>query len=206
MVMAEKNDDENLVKWRKPCCAQFSQGDQAEGLDGIKPPFGRAAFDRIVERYSADIAVLTNRLLGWPNDVEDVVQDIFLAVFVGLKKFRGECSLKSWLFTITINKCRTYRYKQILWQRKTIPKLRLRLPPNRPADGRLMDSEIFNRVRRCVTALPAKYREPIVLRYLQELSITESSRILGISENLLQVRLNRARKRLRRELAELLEE
>jgi len=187
VVMAEKNDDESLVK-------QFSQGDDS-------------VFDRIVEQYSADIAVLTNRLLGWPGDVEDVVQDIFLAVFVGLKKFRCECSLKSWLFIITINKCRTYRYKRMLWQRcKTIPKLRLRLPPNRPADGKLMDNETFNRVRHAVTALPAKYREPIVLRYLQGLSINESSRILGISENTLQVRLNRARKRLRRELTELIEE
>jgi RNA polymerase sigma factor (sigma-70 family) len=94
----------------------------------------------------------------------------------------------------------------MLRRRQAIPKLRLRLPPNRPADGRLMDNETFNRVRHAVTALPAKYREPIVLRYLQGLSINESSRILGISKNALQVRLNRARKRLRRELTELIEE
>jgi len=199
VVMAEKNDDESLVK-------QFSQGDQAEGLDRIKPPFGRAAFDRIVERYSADIAVLTNRLLGWPGDVEDVVQDIFLAVFVGLKKFRCECSLKSWLFTITINKCRTYRYKRML-RLKIFSKAadKIYCAHSQAADGQLMNSETFNRVRRAVKAMPAKYREPIVLRYLQGLSINESSRILGISENALQVRLNRARKRLRRELSELLE-
>jgi RNA polymerase sigma-70 factor (ECF subfamily) len=186
VVMAEKNDDESLVR-------QFSQGDDS-------------AFERIVERYSADIAVLANRLLGWPGDVEDVVQEIFLAVFIGLKKFRGQCSLKSWLFTITINKCRSYHYRQILWRRKTIPKLHLRLPPAKPADGRLMEDETFNRVHSAVKALPVKYREPVVLRYLQELSINESSRILGISENTLQVRLNRARKKLRQNLGELLEE
>ena len=180
--MAERIDDECLVK-------QFSQGDDS-------------AFDGIVKRYSADIAVLVNRLLGWPGDVEDVVQDIFLAVFIGLKKFRCECSLKSWLFTITINKCRTYRYKQLLWHRKTFHKL----SPSRSADGELLDKETFNRVHFAVKALPAKYREPVVLRYLQELSINESSRILGISENTLQVRLNRARERLRRELAKLIEE
>jgi len=211
--MAEKNDDEFLVK-------QFSQGarakpwtgssrlsDGAEGLDGIKPPFGRAAFDRIVEQYSADIAVLANRLLGWPGDVEDVVQDIFLAVFVGLKKFRGECSLRSWLFTITINKCRTYRYKRML-RLKIFSKVTGKMPRAHTygADGQLMDNETFNRVRHAVTDLPAKYREPIVLRYLQELSINESSRILGISENTLQVRLNRARGRLRQKLAELIKE
>jgi len=185
--MAETIDDECLVR-------QFNQGDNS-------------AFDGIVKKYSADIAVLANRLLGWPGDVEDVVQDVFLAVFVGLKKFRCECSLKSWLFTITINKCRTYRYKRML-RLKKFSKAADKMPRShsRAADGQLMDSETFNRARHAVTALPAKYREPIVLRYLQQLSITESSRILGISENLLQVRLNRARKRLRRELAELLEE
>jgi len=182
--MAEKNDDECLVN-------QFNQGNDS-------------AFDGIVKKYSVDIAVLANRLLGWPGDVEDVIQDIFLAAFVGLKKFRGQCSLKSWLFTITINKCRSYRYKQMLWRRQT--KLRLRRLQDRPADRALMGSETFNRIRRAMMALPAKYREPVVLRYLQELSTTEISRILGISENALQVRLSRARERLRRDLAELIEE
>ena len=78
--------------------------------------------------------------------------------------------------------------------------------PARATDKRLIENEIFNRVRRAVTALPPKYREPVVLRYLQELSTDKISRILGISENALQVRLSRARKRLKQELAELIEE
>jgi RNA polymerase sigma-70 factor (ECF subfamily) len=69
-----------------------------------------------------------------------------------------------------------------------------------------MDSETFERVRRAVQALPAKYREPVVLRYLQELGTDQISRILGISKNALQVRLNRARARLREDLAELTKE
>ncbi len=184
--MAETTD-ELLVE-------QFNRGDDS-------------AFDRIVEEYSADIAVLANRLLGWPRDVEDVVQDVFLAAFLGLKKFRCECSLKTWLFTITINKCRSHRYRQML---------RLRLfsraadkissAPAHATDKTAMDSETFDRVRRAVTALPAKYREPVVLRYLQELPTDKISRILGISENALHVRLNRARKRLKQDLGELIEE
>jgi len=111
--MAEMINDEFLVKQftqgarAKPWTGSSRLSDGAEDVDRIEPPFGRAAFDRIVERYSAEVVVLANRLLGWPGDVEDVVQDIFLAVFVGLKKFRCECTLKSWLFTITINKCRS---------------------------------------------------------------------------------------------------
>ena len=184
--MAETTD-ELLVE-------QFNRGDDS-------------AFDRIVEEYSADIAVLANRLLGWPGDVEDVVQDIFLAAFVGLKKFRCECSLKTWLFIITINKCRSYRYKRMLRLRffsRAAGKIAPVSP--HPADRTPIDNEAFSRVRRAVTALPAKYREPVVLRYLQELPTDKISRILGISENALQVRLSRARKRLKQELAELIEE
>ena len=68
-----------------------------------------------------------------------------------------------------------------------------------------MDADEFQRVRRAVAALPAKYREPVVLRYLEEIETDEISRILGISKNTLNVRLNRARKRLREDLAELIE-
>jgi RNA polymerase sigma-70 factor (ECF subfamily) len=219
--MAEMIDDELLVE-------QFSRGDES-------------AFERIVEQYSAEVAALANRLLGWPGEVEDVTQEIFLAAFMGLKKFRCECSLKSWLFTITINKCRSHRRKRKLRQLQTVPMwrghlalvlcrrqacpersrrdaggmqgrdglatkgIRLRLPQAEEADESLMKAEGFNRVRRAVAGLPARYREPVVLRYLQELDVDEISRILGISKSTLHVRLSRARKRLEPKLAELIE-
>jgi RNA polymerase sigma-70 factor (ECF subfamily) len=197
VAMARGRDDELPVE-------QFNRGDQAEGPDRIKPPLGRAAFDRIVDEYSADIAVLANRLLGWPGEVEDVVQDVLLAAYLGLKKFRWECSLKTWLFTITVNKCRTYRYKRIL-RLKVISRAitESSFAQWRARENTAMDREIFGSVRRAVKALPRKCREPVVLKYLQELSTDEICRILGISNNTLQVRLHRAREVLRRNLADL---
>jgi RNA polymerase sigma-70 factor (ECF subfamily) len=180
-------DDELLVK-------QFNNGDDS-------------AFDRIVEKYSADVAVFANRLLGWPGDVDDIVQDILLAAFLGLKRFRCECSLKTWLFTITINECRNYRYRQVL-RLKIFSKAaeKKSLSPPDPADKKAMDKDTFDRIQRAIRALPAKYREPLVLKYLQELSTNEISRILDISQNALQARLSRARKRLKQDLTELIEE
>ena len=184
--MAEPIEDELLVE-------QFSRGDES-------------AFEKIVEHYSADVAALANRLLGWPGEVEDVTQDIFLAVFVGLKKFRCECSLRTWLFTITINRCRTYRQRRILRLRGFLGAAGKTSPPStRAAHKTAVDAEAFARVRHAVAALPAKYREPVVLRYLQELGTEEIGRILGISANAVNVRLNRARERLRHHLAELTE-
>ena len=164
--MADTIDDEHLVK-------QFNRGDES-------------AFDRIVERYSSDIAALANRLLGWSGEVEDVTQDIFLAAFLGLKKFRCECSLKTWLFTITVNKCRSYRYKRML-HIKFFSQAAVKASTvlDLTADKVLMDDETFDKVRLAVQALPAKYREPVVLRYLQELSIDKTCQVLGISKNVL---------------------
>jgi RNA polymerase sigma-70 factor (ECF subfamily) len=210
--MAGKSDDELLVE-------QFSRGDES-------------AFERIVEQYSAEVAALANRLLGWPGEVEDITQEIFLAAFMGLKKFRCECSLKSWLFTITINKCRSHRYKRKLRQLKAISMWRGHLAlvtfrwqdasgtqgrdglatngigmrlPRTDTGVSSMDVDDFNRVRRAVAGLPAKYREPVVLKYLQELDTDEICRILGISKNTLHVRLSRARKLLEPKLAGLIE-
>ena len=187
MVMAETIDDERLVE-------QFNRGDES-------------AFDRIVEQYSSDIAALANRLLGWSGEVEDVTQDIFLAAFLGLKKFRCESSIKTWLFTITVNKCRSYRYKRVLQKRRIKQAANIAVSTSAgTADSKPMETETFERIRRTVEALPAKYREPVVLRYLQELPTEQISQILGISKNALQVRLNRARTRLRENLAELIKE
>jgi hypothetical protein len=52
-----------------------------------------AAFERIIEQYSDDVASLANRLLGWQGDVEDITQEVFLAAYIGLKKFRRQCRL-----------------------------------------------------------------------------------------------------------------
>jgi len=186
-VMTERTDERVLVE-------RFNGGD-----DG--------AFERIVEIHSEGIGVLANRLLCWSGDVEDVVQDVFLAAFVGLKKFRFQCNLKTWLFTITINKCRTHRYKRMLRLRR----LRRGMTDDCAASddgvaGRLLDAERFAGVRRAVERLPMRYREPVVLRYLEELETDEIARVLGIRRNALQVRLSRARKLLKGHLAGVIDE
>lgn len=172
---------------------QFCRGDES-------------AFVSIVELYSEDIAELANRLLGWPGDVEDIMQDIYLVVYLGRKKFRGDCSIKTWLFTITINKCRSYRYKRLFRLRRfsQVP-AKASVSSVHAAYKNTMDTEIHKRIRRAVAALPSKYREPMVLKYLQELTTDQIGQILGISQNALQVRLSRARERLRKNLSGLIE-
>src|SRR5687767_15254679 len=74
-------------------------------------------FEQVVEQHQANVARLARRLLGWTganNDVDDVVQDVFLAVLKGLPRFRGHSTLSTWITRITINACRSHRRRRIV--------------------------------------------------------------------------------------------
>jgi len=166
-----------------------------------------SAFETIVEQHEAEVAALANRLLGWPGDVDDVVQEVFVAAFLGLKKFRGASRLRTWLFTITVNKCRSLRFRRRRRLRSVAVGEAAALESReRSGEKVALDRETLARVRRAIQVLPQKYREIVVLRYLQGLEVGEVCELLGITANAMQVRLNRARKRLKEQLGDLLEE
>jgi RNA polymerase sigma-70 factor (ECF subfamily) len=186
-AMAKVTEEQALVE-------RFRRGDDS-------------AFEKIVEQHAAAVAALANRLLGWPGEVDDIVQEVFVAAFTGLKKFRGESSLRTWLFTITVNKCRSLRFRRLRRLRSVALAEAAALESrDRSGEKAALDREALARVRRAIRVLPQKYREAVVLRYLQGLEVSEICELVGITANVMQVRLNRARKRLREQLDELLEE
>ncbi len=73
-----------------------------------------------------------------------------------------------------------------------------------PEDFGLTEDD-FDRVRTAVRSLPVKYREVVVLKYLQELSTEKICEILGVSDNVVYVRLNRARAMLKDKLSNLMD-
>lgn len=166
----------------------------------------RDAFTRIVAEQQDRVAALARRLLGWSDDVEDVVQDVFVAVLRNLPKFRGDCQLSTWLYRITVNQCRRQRHRRILRLRVWGSRREGRPAEDHSADSSALKREAFERVRAIVRALPARYREVVVLRYMEDLPIAEVAEILGLSRNAVDVRLSRARQRLKEELAALVEE
>jgi len=180
---------------------------EAKSLIGTVQVDKDDAFETLISQTSADISRLANRLLGWPGDVDDIVQEVFLAAYTGFEKFRGESDTKTWLFSITINKCRTVKYKKILrlkFLERFSEKYRDRVESG--ASERPIKDEISNAVRKAVSKLPVKYREAIVLKYLQELKTGEIIKILNITENTLNVRLSRAKKILSSKLWPLVKE
>jgi RNA polymerase sigma-70 factor (ECF subfamily) len=156
-------------------------------------------FEQLVALHAPRVRRLAHRLLGWRNasDVEDVVQDVFLAALEKLNNFRGDAQVSTWLTTITLNRCRTHRRPRLL-------KLKWLTHRDEPAsDGQAIEDETSARVRQAVQELSAKDREVIVLFHLEEQPIAEIAKLLGAKANAIEVRLHRARQRLKETLGDL---
>jgi RNA polymerase sigma-70 factor, ECF subfamily len=165
-------------------------------------PAAAPTFEAAVRAHEDRVRRLARRLVGWPDDVEDVVQDVFLIVLRKRDGFRGDAAFATWLTAVTVNACRS-------WRRGLRSRLALigrlwtrRMETHAPPDDPLVRGETSERVRRALRRLNKPDREVIVLRHLEELSIAEIAESLGLKPNAVEVRLHRARRRLKTLLEE----
>ncbi len=154
------------------------------------------AYEELVHLHQERITRLVWRLTGWRNsEVDDIVQDTFLTALKKQSQFNARGNVANWLTTIAVNQCRS-------WHRKRLLNLKLfkqfdHTPLAEPSDASLMDQETGRLVRQAVGKLPLKLREVTVFKYLEQLDIKEIARILKIEPNTVEVRLHRARQKLR---------
>lgn len=173
-----------------------------------EPAAAPADFEALVAEHEPRVRRLAYRLLGWrgggvgdaSGDVDDVVQDVFLAALTHLDRLRGHASVATWLVTVTLNRCRTHRRRKQLTLRWL---LAAREEPAPPANAAPLRDETSARVREAVAELPAKDREVIVLYYLEALPTAEIAAMLNLSAGAVDVRLHRARRRLKESLGDL---
>jgi RNA polymerase sigma-70 factor, ECF subfamily len=138
------------------------------------------AFDLIVERHRRTVYQLCYRFVGNHEDASDLSQDVFLRAYRGLKNFRGQSSLSTWLYRIGINVC--------------LNRVSLKTLPSEPIEsGQYVDTrgespvegvlrhERAGRVRAAVAELPDKQRAALILRMYHDLSHQEIADTLGCS-------------------------
>jgi RNA polymerase sigma-70 factor (ECF subfamily) len=157
-----------------------------------------AAFAGIVGRWQRRLVNLAWRYCHDRSLAEDLAQEAFLKAFRSLHAFRGDSRFSTWLTAVGINVCRTW--------------LRDRGPASTGLEHVVNDLRVAARmdaldairrddvVRRLVSTLPARYREPIVLFYLNEKDLAETARTLGLPEGTVKARLHRGRAFLKRRL------
>jgi RNA polymerase sigma-70 factor (ECF subfamily) len=155
--------------------------------------------------YSAAFAILRNEA-----DAEDVAQEAVLKAFKHLRQFRAEARFGTWLTQITINQARMWRRKEHADRMEPIVDRQDEegnYTPRDFADWRevpletLERKEVRQKLAEALASLGEKYRETFVLRDMQQLSIEEAAKALGISTASVKTRLLRARLMLRDLLA-----
>ena len=156
-------------------------------------PGSQADLERLMEHYGTDILRLCALHLGDPALAEDAAQETMLRAWRNYSSYRGEASERTWLIAIALNVCRDLLRSP--WHtRRAGPESLLKLVSAEP--------EYDDTPLRAVYALPRKYREVILLRYYEELSLEEMARILGVPPGTVSARLTRAKQKLRPMLEE----
>jgi RNA polymerase sigma-70 factor, ECF subfamily len=138
------------------------------------------AFDAIVERHRRSVYHLCYRFVGNHEDASDLSQEVFLRAFRGLRRFRGQSSIATWLYRIGVNVC--------------LNRVQAKVPISEPIDDRqivdvraespserIMSEERAARVRAAIAQLPRKQQAALILRVYHDLSHQEIASILGSS-------------------------
>jgi RNA polymerase sigma-70 factor (ECF subfamily) len=150
----------------------------------------KRAFDELVSRHQQYVYNVCLRMLDNTADAEDVAQDVFVAVYKGLRAFRMGSRVSTWIYRIAMNRCISHRRSR-----------RVELPMEQEYGIRSADIEQFadrRVVRQTLQELAPHYRAVLVLRYYRELSHEEIGEVLGWSSEKVKCYLHRARNHFKR--------
>jgi len=160
-------------------------------------------FDSIVEEHSSFVYNVAYRMMGNPEDAEDVVQDAFLSAFRAFERFRGQSRITTWLYRITVNaalmKLRKTKLARTLTQ-TGLEDMEIVDWSNTPEKG-AANSELQEKLWEGINQLEPDLRAAVVLRDVQGLSNTEAADVLELTVSALKSRLHRARVLLRKHLS-----
>src|ERR1043166_591578 len=143
------------------------------------------AFDELVVRHQQRALNVAYQLLRDHEDATEVAQDAFVNIYRSIGEFRGECEFTTWLHQIVVNLARN---RHRWWQRRgrqaavpiDCPALQLSAAGNTP-DVEAANAEFVQALSEKMAALPAKFREVLVLRNVENMSYEEIAIALACS-------------------------
>jgi RNA polymerase sigma factor (sigma-70 family) len=154
-----------------------------------------SAQEEIVRQYSSMVFRLVSRFFRHREDVEDLAQDVFFKVFTRIDQVRPEENFPGWLRRVTINTC----YDELRKTRRRTAAYEIYGPQQESesvAPEASPELDGFGAARVALETLDAKLKIPLILKEVEELSVAEIAKSMGITQTNVKVRLFRARKKL----------
>jgi RNA polymerase sigma factor (sigma-70 family) len=184
------------------CDARLADSDDAAVRGDNVEDVGRQELERQYEdvwnQYGSSLVRLASSYDDVVHAREDLVQEIQLALWKALPSFRGDCSMRTFVYRIAHNRALTH-----VWRRRTQAQSAAELidlgDPRPGPESSAISNADYSALLKAIRKLPIAYRQVITMA-LDELPQSEIATVLGITANNVAVRLNRARKLLREEL------
>ena len=163
------------------------------------------AFRTLVERYQDRIYSVAYSLLRSSEEAEDVAQEVFVEVYQTVGRFRGEATLRTWLYRLATSRALQHRRRANTKKRFAyftslfgFDNQLLHEPPDHAHPLALLeDEQQLHLLRSCIGRLPSKQQVAFTLRHEQELSYEEIAAVLGTTTAAVESLLFRARQTLR---------
>ena len=153
-----------------------------------------ALLQRMMAQYGDALLRMAYLYLRDAALAEDAVQETFVKAYTHLNQFRGESTEKSWLMRIAINTCKDFQ--RTAWLRFVDRRTPLDALPEPSADFHTPDDTVL----RAVMRLPERDKQVILLRYYQDLDVSEIAGALALSPSSVYRRLEKAQQRLKKTL------
>jgi RNA polymerase sigma-70 factor, ECF subfamily len=153
-----------------------------------------SSFKVLLTRHKEKVRNIVYLTLNSSDAVDDITQDVFITVYRNLNKFRFESQFTTWLYRITVNKCKDHLRKK---------KIRSIFLPIKEADETASESDSHNNpdlqaiVHKAISKLPEKLRMPLLLKDIEGLSYQEIAETMQCEIGTVKSRIFRAREGLR---------
>jgi len=153
----------------------------------------RSAYETIVNQFAPMVFRLVGRFFRMREDVEDLAQDVFLKLFARIDQIKPDENFPGWLARVTVNTC----YDELRKKRRR----RIALETYGPlivteTPGVAPEPDKFGKMRVALETLDAKFKVPLILKEVEEMSVEEIAQTMGLTQTNVKVRLFRARKKL----------
>ncbi len=175
------------TEWERSVVLRHRYGDQQ-------------AFDEVYREFAPMVYNLTLRMSGSPERAQDLSQEVFLRVFRSLGRFKGKSSLKTWVYRITVNHCRSKLGRRRLPTESLVDgegRERELIDPRRDPEERAMSGATRSEIRQALLGVEPVYREALILRDLEELTYQEIAEVLKVRLGTVRSRIARGRAQLK---------
>jgi RNA polymerase sigma factor (sigma-70 family) len=159
----------------------------------------QSAFTQLVERHHQHVGGLARRLLG-REDVDDIVQEIYVALLGKLKQFKQQSKFQTWLTSVVLNCCRT----ELRWTKRWRHWLLAKYPEHKKSEPEATDEQAAQQDKQnqqlhaALGQLSHGDREVLALRYFENQSLAEIAELLKSNTTAIEKRMSRARARLKK--------